>query len=398
MFGPLDRTQTHMSDLIRRRRAVTTTQSSEPLAQLTSAVTAPALMDHLAVGPTGSQVPTSLALSVAQPVRAMRRHQPASTTDTTSIDVSSQEEHLREVSAVEDGEGQQGDNSGINIGYGERHRAALMAELHSSLAHDIGHVMPDETKTEVRGQLSTNYNLEDLDDESLAYVNRLFSERYKQRKRDLHHYFEACDDPQVALQEGCRRSLRGGRIVGALHSFSGTRFCGNLIKPKSIRAIGRRRLFSITQVPGPSPIGWMHGGRGGGSKFPEIDVFGDVYVRPGNELGESLHINDDGGEEPVGSSGVHLPTSSRYSDRVCGSSTGCYVSNLDGDIVSNSREEIGDILSRDGECQAEGTQTLFISAIKQSGDSFDSIGGHSSKSDVGHSAVPRAVRHSSPAF
>ncbi|BBN69115.1 hypothetical protein Prudu_759S000100, partial [Prunus dulcis] len=26
-----------------------------------------------------------------------------------------------------------------------------------------------------------------------------------------------------------------------------------------------------------------------GSKFPEIDVFGDVYVRPGNELAESLH-------------------------------------------------------------------------------------------------------------
>ncbi|CAL8114191.1 unnamed protein product [Prunus armeniaca] len=27
----------------------------------------------------------------------------------------------------------------------------------------------------------------------------------------------------------------------------------------------------------------------GGSKFPEIDVFGDVYVRPGNEFFESLH-------------------------------------------------------------------------------------------------------------
>ncbi|BBH05388.1 hypothetical protein Prudu_016757 [Prunus dulcis] len=27
----------------------------------------------------------------------------------------------------------------------------------------------------------------------------------------------------------------------------------------------------------------------GGSKFPKIDVFGDVYVRPGNELGESFH-------------------------------------------------------------------------------------------------------------
>ncbi|CAL9001504.1 unnamed protein product [Prunus brigantina] len=27
-----------------------------------------------------------------------------------------------------------------------------------------------------------------------------------------------------------------------------------------------------------------------GSKFPEIDVFGNVYVRLGNELAESLHM------------------------------------------------------------------------------------------------------------
>ncbi|CAL9027458.1 unnamed protein product [Prunus brigantina] len=70
-------------------------------------------------------------------------------------------------------------NSRINIGYGERHRAAPTPELHSSLAHDVGHVvrthcpmqwkswkvMPNEIKTEVYGQLSTSYNLEDLDDE-----------------------------------------------------------------------------------------------------------------------------------------------------------------------------------------------------------------------------------------
>ncbi|KAI5322780.1 hypothetical protein L3X38_031852 [Prunus dulcis] len=91
-----------MSDLIRRRRAVTTTQSSEPLAPLTSAATAPAsaattpasaaiapaLMDDLAVGPAGSQEPASSASSVAQPVSARRRHRPASTTDTTSTDAS----------------------------------------------------------------------------------------------------------------------------------------------------------------------------------------------------------------------------------------------------------------------------------------------------------------------
>ncbi|KAI5316410.1 hypothetical protein L3X38_036117 [Prunus dulcis] len=77
-----------MSDLIRRRRAVTTRQSSEPPAQSTSAATEPALMDHLAVGPVRSQAPASSASSVAQPISTRRRHWPASTTDTTSTDVS----------------------------------------------------------------------------------------------------------------------------------------------------------------------------------------------------------------------------------------------------------------------------------------------------------------------
>ncbi|CAL8084968.1 unnamed protein product [Prunus armeniaca] len=70
-------------------------------------------------------------------------------------------------------------------------------------------VMPNEIKMEVRGQLSTNYHLEDLNEESMAYVNRLFGERYKQWKSDLHHHFEAFDDPQVALQEGCPKELEG---------------------------------------------------------------------------------------------------------------------------------------------------------------------------------------------
>ncbi|KAI5323710.1 hypothetical protein L3X38_032782 [Prunus dulcis] len=69
-----------MSDLIRRRRAVTTTQSSEPPTQLTSAATAPALMDHLTVGPEGYQAPAHRL--------HQWHHRPASTTDTTSTDAS----------------------------------------------------------------------------------------------------------------------------------------------------------------------------------------------------------------------------------------------------------------------------------------------------------------------
>ncbi|XP_016650502.1 PREDICTED: TMV resistance protein N-like [Prunus mume] len=62
---------------------------------------------------------------------------------------------------------------------------------------------------QVRGQLSTNYDLEDINEEPLAYVNRLFGERYKQWKSDLHHHFQAFDNPQVALQEGCPKELEG---------------------------------------------------------------------------------------------------------------------------------------------------------------------------------------------
>ncbi|KAI5313812.1 hypothetical protein L3X38_042988 [Prunus dulcis] len=85
---PPPATNSATSDLITRRRAVTTTQGSEPPTQLTAAATAPALMDHLAVGPAGSQAPASSASSVAQPVSARRRHRPASTTDATSTDAS----------------------------------------------------------------------------------------------------------------------------------------------------------------------------------------------------------------------------------------------------------------------------------------------------------------------
>ncbi|CAL2272368.1 unnamed protein product [Prunus armeniaca] len=83
-----------MSNLIRRCRSVTTTPSSEPTPQPASAATAPALMDQLAVGPVGSQTPTSSASSMAQPVSARRRHRPVNTTDTTSTDASSSQPEI----------------------------------------------------------------------------------------------------------------------------------------------------------------------------------------------------------------------------------------------------------------------------------------------------------------
>ncbi|CAL8120510.1 unnamed protein product [Prunus armeniaca] len=197
-----------------------------------------------------------------------------------------------------------------------------MAELHSSLAYDIGHVvwthcpmqwkswkvMPDEIKMEVRGQLSTNYNLEDLDEESLAYVNRLFAERYKQWKSDLHNHFEAFDDPQVALQEGCPKELEGQEDSWAW-------LCAHFQAPDYVNKAqvnkGNRKKKTILYHSGSRPFSYRMDARR--RKFQEIDVFGDVYVRPGNEHTTMVER----------SQLVLQESASRDSDLVCGSSTGC---------------------------------------------------------------------------
>ncbi|KAI5328556.1 hypothetical protein L3X38_027953 [Prunus dulcis] len=75
-----------MSDLIRRGRSMTTAPSSDPPAQSASAATAPALLDHVVVGPGASQALASSSSSVAQPPSARRRHRPTDTIDTTSTD------------------------------------------------------------------------------------------------------------------------------------------------------------------------------------------------------------------------------------------------------------------------------------------------------------------------
>ncbi|CAL8991863.1 unnamed protein product, partial [Prunus brigantina] len=285
--------------------SVTTTPSPEPPARSASAATAPALMVEL-LGV--SQTPASSASSVAQPVSARRRHRPASTTDTTSTDgtVASGSQPAKKNTRgpcrqLKTAKVTRVTNSRISIGYDERHRAAPTAELHSSSAHDVGHVvrthcpmrwkswkvMPDEIKMGVCGQLSTNYNLEDLNEESLAYVNRLFGERYKQWKSDLHHHFQAYDDPEVALREGCPKELEGREDSWAW-------LCTHFQAPDFVNKTqvnkGNRKKKTLLHHSGSRPFSYrMDARRRGGSKFPEIDVFGDVYVRPGNELAQSLH-------------------------------------------------------------------------------------------------------------
>ncbi|CAL8163926.1 unnamed protein product [Prunus armeniaca] len=184
-------------------------------------------------------------------------------------------------------------------------------------------VMPDEMRMEVRGQLSTNYNLEDLDNESLTYVNR------------------------VAIQESCPKELEGWENSWAW-------LCShfqeaNYVKAKANK--GNRDKKTLLHHSGSMPFSYrMEALWWGGPNFRRSTSLATFIF----DLGVSWPSDDDG-EEPVGFSGVHLPTSSRYSAQVCGSFTRCGVSNPDGDPGSDSQEEAKDILSRDGECLATGT-------------------------------------------
>ncbi|BBG99617.1 hypothetical protein Prudu_009362, partial [Prunus dulcis] len=289
-----------MSDLIRRGRSMTTAPSSDPPAQSASAATAPALLDHVVVGREASQAPASKApassaSSVAQPASARRRHRPTDTIDTTSTDgtgASGSQPAKKNTRGpcrqLKTAKVTRVTNSRISIGYDERHRAAPTAELHSSLAHDIGTSCGPIARC--NGSLGGS---------CLTRSRRRFAascrrtiiggsrRRVVDWKSDLHHHFQAYDDPQVALQEGCPKELEG-------REDSWEWLCAHFQAPEFANKAqvnkGNRKKKTLLHHSGSRPFSYrMDARRREGSKFPEIDVFGDVYVRPGNELAESLH-------------------------------------------------------------------------------------------------------------
>ncbi|KAB2617530.1 hypothetical protein D8674_013399 [Pyrus ussuriensis x Pyrus communis] len=77
----------------------------------------------------------------------------------------------------------------------QHHHPLLMPRGHNK-------AMLDKVRTNVR-----DYFFDDINDNMLAYVNRLFTEQYKQWKTDLHQYFETFDNPQVALEKCCPKEF-----------------------------------------------------------------------------------------------------------------------------------------------------------------------------------------------
>ncbi|XP_050138162.1 uncharacterized protein LOC126614541 [Malus sylvestris] len=101
-----------------------------------------------------------------------------------------------------------------------------------------------------------NYNLDDINEDMLACLNRLYSERYKQWKSDLHQYFEMFSNPQVALEEGVPNELEDRQDNWDAKANKGNR------EKKTLFHHSGSRPFSYR----------MEEWRKEGSKFPEIDL------------------------------------------------------------------------------------------------------------------------------
>ncbi|KAB2619144.1 hypothetical protein D8674_015013 [Pyrus ussuriensis x Pyrus communis] len=304
-----------MSQLITRRRSMSNA------APALSASTAPGVSAPLVREPTplteasprASQVPISSTSSVSvQPLSARRphrRHREPEPSDHASSSSRVEGEAsqpakkntrgpnrmLKEAQAV------RMSASVIKIAYDSRHRGAATSQQHSSVATSCGYVIrnccpmqweswaqiPENTKILVRDNLSVNFDLDDLSPEVSAYLDETLASRYKDWKSAFHKHFQQWDDPEIARLEGCPVELKD-------RPEDWEWLCKHFTDPKFVKksAAGKKARDSKTLLhhSGSKPFSYrLEARREEGSKFPLIDVFKDVYVRPGNENAEHLH-------------------------------------------------------------------------------------------------------------
>ncbi|CAN6588905.1 unnamed protein product [Malus baccata var. baccata] len=107
--------------------------------------------------------------------------------------------------------------------------------------------IPEDTKELVRHELSFIYDLDDISPEVMAYF------RYKHWKNNFHNYFKKWDNLEIA------RLHVPSELKDRPEDWEW--LCKHFTDPKFVE----------------------------GSKFPEIDMFKDIHVRPGNETAEQFY-------------------------------------------------------------------------------------------------------------
>nr|XP_028952147.1 uncharacterized protein LOC114822149 isoform X2 [Malus domestica] len=306
-----------MSKLITRRRSVINAPPT------LSASTAPAVSAPLIGEPTpnveatstASQVPVSStssvsveSLSARRPHRRCRDPEPSDQTSSASrVEGEASQPPAKKNTRgpsrmLKELQGVRQNNSKIKIVYDPQHcGAATTKQQHSGVASSCGVVIrdncpfqreswakiPEETKILVRHKLSCVYDLEDVSPEVMVYLEETLATRYKQWKNNFHKHFKRWDDdPEIArLHVPDELKDRPEDWEWLCKHFTDPKFV-----KKSIAGQKARESKTLLHHSGSQPFSYRLEARREGSKFPEIDMFKDVYVRPGNETTKQLHV------------------------------------------------------------------------------------------------------------
>ncbi|TQD78778.1 hypothetical protein C1H46_035667 [Malus baccata] len=164
----------------------------------------------------------------------------------------------------------------IKIAYDSRHRGAATSQQHSIVVTSCGCIIknccpmqweswveiPEETKILVRDKLSVNFDFKDISPEVITYLDETFAKpgcpsELADRREDWEWLCNHFTDPKFVKKS----------IVGKIARESRTLLHHSGSKPFSYRLEARQ-----------------------GSKFPDIDLFKDVYVQPGDETSEQLYM------------------------------------------------------------------------------------------------------------
>ncbi|CAN6557260.1 unnamed protein product [Malus baccata var. baccata] len=134
-----------------------------------------------------------------------------------------------------------------------------------------------ETKILVRDKLSVNFDFKDISPKVITYLDETFANRYGVIWRLLAY--------RVA-----HPSWRTGERIG---SGSATILRTQILwYKKSIAGKIARESKTLLHHSGSKPFSYrLEARREEGSKFPEIDLFKDVYVQPGDETSEQLYAS-----------------------------------------------------------------------------------------------------------
>ncbi|KAB2634022.1 hypothetical protein D8674_039167 [Pyrus ussuriensis x Pyrus communis] len=118
-----------------------------------------------------------------------------------------------------------------------------------------------------------HYELTSLDGNQNQYINDLCIGRFTQWKSDLHKHYEKYDGPEVALAVGCLIDLCG--------HFQDEKYLKK-VKANSINQLKKKLLHCSSSRCFSYRLEERRG-----SKFHEIDMFKEVYIR--DELTEQLY-------------------------------------------------------------------------------------------------------------